>query len=127
MKNAYVTALNDCLLAGMPVETALTELRAVLDKRGHARLWPQIMKATYRILSVKLKRREPAVTVAKEGGVDEAAIKAALERLGVAAATPYATTIDPSLVGGFTLRVKDTLLDASYKRSLKNLYERIIS
>ena len=38
---------------------------------------------------------------------------------------PYHTSIDQTLVGGFTLRARGLLLDKSYKRALLKLYEQI--
>jgi F0F1-type ATP synthase delta subunit len=124
MKKAYVTALVESILAGESVETALINLRALMEKRGHLRLLSQVLKAAMRELEVKLKRVVPQVTLAKAGGVSEETIKAALIELG-AASEAYDTIIDPSLVGGFSARVRGHLLDKSYKRVLLNLYEKI--
>lgn len=125
MKNAYVAALIDSILAGESVETVLTNLRAVLTKRGHERLWSQILKAAERELTVKLARTTPQVTVATEGGINEVAIKAALTTLGAAADAAYDTVVDETLVGGFTARVGGQVLDKSYKRVLLDLYQKI--
>lgn len=124
MKKAYVSALIASILAGQPVETALANLRTLLVKRGHARLWSQILKATERELTVKLARVTPRVTLAKEGSVDAATITGALAVLGTADAQ-YDVSIDETLVGGFTVRVGDRVIDKSYKRMLINLYEKI--
>jgi F0F1-type ATP synthase delta subunit len=124
MKKAYVTALVERILAGQAVETSLMNLRALMEKRGHLRLFSQVLKAAMRELEVKLKRVVPQVTLAKAGGVSEEAIKAALAELG-AAAEAYDTTIDSSLVRGFSARVRGRLLDKSYKRVLLNFYEKI--
>jgi len=124
MKKAYVTALVESVLAGKPVEEVLRELKALLVRRGHERLWSQVLKAAQRELEVKERRDTPELTLAKAGVVDESAIAAALKALGAATAD-YTTTVDETLVGGFTLRVRGLLLDKSYKRALLKLYEQI--
>lgn len=125
MKKAYVSALIMSILAGEPVETVLANLRTVLTKRGHERLWSQILRAAERELAVKLARTTPQVTLATVNGADEAAIKAALTTLGVAADAAYDTVVDETLVGGFTARVGGQVLDKSYKRVLLDLYQKI--
>lgn len=124
MKKAYVTALVESILAGKPVEVVLRELKALLARRGHERLWSQILKAAQRELEVKEKRGTPELVLAKAGAADESAVAAALKALG-AATGDYTTTIDETLVGGFTLRVRGLFLDKSYKRALLKLYEQI--
>ncbi len=124
MKKAYVTALVERILAGESVESALSNLRALMEKRGHFRLFSQVLKAAVRELEVKLRRVVPQVTLAKAGGVSEVTIAAALTELG-AVADAYDVTVDQSLVGGFSVRVRGRLLDKSYKRVLVQLYERI--
>lgn len=125
MKNAYVTAFTESILAGTPVEAALVNLRAVLQKRGHERLWSQIIKLSARQLEAKLARVTPQLMVARADSVSEAAIKEALLALGAAADTPHQTRVDETLIGGFVLRVRGQLLDKSYKRALITLYENI--
>jgi F0F1-type ATP synthase delta subunit len=125
MKKAYVTAFVESILAGTPVETALANLREVLKTRGHERLWSQILKVSARELEAKLARVTPQLSVAKAGSTSEADVKAALVTLGAARETAYDTSVDETLVGGFSLRVGGRLLDKSYKRALITLYEKI--
>ncbi len=99
-------------------------VRARMEAHGHTRLYSQVLKAAARVLGAKEKRTIPQVTVAKQGQVDEAVLTAAIARLG-AEGKSYEVTVDETLVGGFTARFKDTLLDASYKRALVDLYRNI--
>ena len=125
MKKAYVTALVETILAGKSIELVLADLKALLVRRGHERLWSQILKATARELAVKERRIVPQLVVSKADKVSETTIKEALLVLGAAADSVYNETVDDTLVGGFTLRVRGLLLDKSYKRVLLNLYEKI--
>ncbi len=126
MKNAYVKALTESILAGKNTEQTLLSIKKQMEQRGHLRLWPQVLKASMRVLQARLKSFVPQVVIAKEGEVSEATLQAALEKLGATEAG-YTKTIDQNLVGGFTARVKGTFYDASYKRALVDLYRRIIT
>lgn len=125
MKQAYVTALTNSILGGLAVEEALTNVKALLVRKGHQRLWPQILRATKRVLEARLKSSVPQVAVAKLGAVSTETLKSALLALGVAENEAYTISEDSTLVGGFTARFKGTLLDKSYKRVLVDLYRNI--
>lgn len=124
MKNAYVTALTESILAGTDIELALTRLRARLERQGHLRLYGQILKASARVLGAKLKETVPQVVVAKAGGVSRETLLSAIARLS-ADQTTYEEQVDETIVGGFIIRFKDQVLDASYKRRLLDLYRHI--
>ncbi len=124
MKHAYVTALVEKILSGTPVEEALARTKATLAAHGHSRLWSQVLKAAARLLEAKLKSHVPQVTLAKEGSASEAAIAAALAKIG-ASASEYRRTVDSTLIGGMTARFKGMVLDQSHKRVLVDLYRRI--
>lgn len=127
MKNAYVTALTVSILSGMNVDKALSGVRAVLTEKGHLRLWPQILKASMRVLESKLKQSEPHVMVAKEGQISKAELEKALATLGVTDFSTVNIAVDETLVGGFTARFKGKLIEASHKKALLDLYNRIIT
>lgn len=124
MKNAYVTALTESILTGTDIETALTRLRARLERQGHMRLYGQILKASARVLSAKLKETVPQVVVARLGQVSDEILRAAIARLG-STETAYEQSVDETIVGGFIVRFKDHVLDASYKSRLLDLYRQI--
>ena len=125
MKQAYVTALTNCILGGLAIDKALVNTKALLVRKGHQRLWPQILRATKRVLEARLKSSVPQVVVAKIDGVATEKIKSALLALGAAENEAYTVIEDSTLVGGFTARFGGTLLDKSYKRVLVNLYRNI--
>ncbi len=126
MKNSYVSALTESILAGDSVETVLASLRELMTKRGHLRLYSQVLKAATRVLEAKLKSSAPQVVMAKVDGVAREKILTALKLIG-AKDDSFAEAVDPTLVGGFTARVGDTFYDASYKRVLLKLYRQVTS
>ncbi len=125
MKNAYVTALTESILAGLSVEQALMNVKAVMQRKGHLRLWSQVLRATKRVLESRLISVLPQVTVAKERLVNQELIKSALIKLGAAEVKDYSVAVDSSLVGGFVARYKGQLLDTSYKQALLKLYRTV--
>lgn len=125
MKNAYVTALTESILTGLPVETVLRNVKSVMESKGHLRLWPQVLRATKRVLESRLVSTSPQVIIAKDGLTSKEAIQLALQKLGVAESEDFSTTVDSSLVGGFVIRFRGLLLDTSYKQALLKLYRSV--
>lgn len=125
MKKDYTKALIESILAGTPIEKALSSLKSLLKRRGHERLLAQILRATLRELVVAERQVAASVSVAAADTVANETIAKALVTLGATDSTSYRTTVDKTLVGGFTARVGGMLLDKSYKRSLINLYRTI--
>jgi F0F1-type ATP synthase delta subunit len=128
MKSQYAQALLGVLNDGMPVDTALLGLRAVLKKKQHEKLLPSILAEVLRVLDAKKGATHAVVAVASEADLAslKSAINAALQELGTTATTEVQTTVDGTLIGGFVARFNFKEQDRSYKKSLKNLYESII-
>jgi F0F1-type ATP synthase delta subunit len=124
MKEAYIIALTDALLSSTDTETVLVNTKAVLEKKGHMRLWPSVLKGTMQALNKRLSDSQPEVLVAKPGTAGDAMLKAALEAVGAESAS-HKEVVDETIVGGFVLRFKDKLVDASYKRALLDMYRRV--
>ncbi len=127
MKDAYVTAFIKHIQAGKSVDTALTNLKAIMQKKGHGRLLTQVLKAAMRELSAILPRERAVVTYATEVGVDATKLDTALTAVGYTKDSELETKIDPTIIGGLTVRFKGKQLDASYKRALRDLYTRVTS
>lgn len=125
MKYAYVTALTESILTGLPVDTALLNVKSVMERKGHLRLWPQVLRATKRVLESRLASTLPRVIIAKDGLVSKESIESALQKLGVAETKNFSTVVDSSLVGGFVIRFRGLLLDTSYKQALLKLYRAV--
>lgn len=123
MKQAYITAIVDSLLTTKDVETVLKNVTALLEKKGHVRLWPAVLRGVLRDLEKRSNEIVPHVVVAKEAGANDETIKQALMTLG-ATSTPN-TVVDSTLIGGFLVQYKDRMIDASYKRALIDLYRKV--
>ncbi len=128
MKTQYAQAFLEVVKDGMPVETALTGLRATLEKKSHSKLFAPVLLEVVRVLEAEKFAGQVVVKTAKAG--DAAALKAqigaALLELGVAKGVPVKSIIDETLVGGFVATFDYKEHDQSYKKALKSLYESII-
>jgi len=124
MKDSYVQAFTSSILTGTPVETALANLELLLKKKGHQRLWSLVLRSALRELTVKLRSDAPQVVLASKEGVSTAVLAAAIAKLGSREA-PH-IEVDPTLIGGFTARVKDSFIDASDKQKLLTLYRGLV-
>ena len=124
MKQAYITALTDMLLTTTKVDEALSQMKTLLAQKGHTRLWPAVLRGTVVALEKKVADETPKVTVAKAGKIDAAALAATLKLLSVAGDTVH-TSVDETLIGGFTVQYKDKVVDKSYKRALLDIYRQV--
>jgi len=124
MKQAYITALTDSLLATENVDEVLVRTEALLTQKGHTRLWPAVLRGVVVELEKRVVDETPEVTVAKEGSVDKAKLAEVLAALKVQTET-VKTVVDPSLIGGFTVQYRDTVIDKSYKRALLDIYRKV--
>ncbi len=123
MKKAYITAIVDSLLTAKDVDAVLKNATALLEKKGHTRLWPAVLRGVAREFEKRCVDAVPLVAVASEEFSQSEALKQALVTLGTNA-TPK-TVIDSSLIGGFLVQYQDRMIDASYKRALTDLYRKI--
>ncbi len=123
MKNSYVEAFTKSILTGTDVSVALENLKALLKRKGHERLFSTILHASVRVLTAKLKSALPQVTVAAEGSVSKEVLMAAIKSLD--STLDPRVVVDSTLIGGYTARVKGLFIDASYKHKLLQLYRSI--
>ena len=101
--------------------------RKVLSARGHSTLLPFIAHELEKILAREKIKREVMLVVADSKSASKwAHAYDHYEKEGV---IPKGTTrhdvVDESIVGGFQIKTKDTLIDGSYKKSLVELYRKI--
>ncbi|MBI5799036.1 MAG: F0F1 ATP synthase subunit delta [Candidatus Yonathbacteria bacterium] len=108
-------------------EKVFTRFRKVLSLRGHDRLLPFISHEFEKILSREKDKNEVTLVTADSKSVSKwAHAYDYYEKQGII--SKHATrldVVDETIVGGFQIRTKDTLIDGSYKTSLVNLYRQI--
>jgi F0F1-type ATP synthase delta subunit len=123
MEEAYAQALWTVIEKGMEPHDAVRALHAKLVSEGREALLPRIAHALSRIGAQMNSRDRVTLTVADKAHQD-AAIKSAaasIAKLGVEERN-VAVHIDSTLIGGWRLEGKQTLIDSSYKKHLLAIY-----
>jgi F0F1-type ATP synthase delta subunit len=124
MHHDYVQAVIAVLATGAKPETVLTNLKSVLDRRGHVRLLPRIMRALERELARLQTVGVPTLTVARASDATSALAKSLVRELALDDAA-LRIVVDETIVGGAKLRANSQEIDASYKTALITLYQSI--
>jgi F0F1-type ATP synthase delta subunit len=113
----YAQASYEALKGGMDAEVVLVRLKEILQKNGHSSLF----KESARGLMARLVKDDAAnvaeLTVAKASDA-----KAFLTAQGI---QHTKTIVDETIVGGFIVSGKGRELNASYKKSLLNIYRSL--
>jgi F0F1-type ATP synthase delta subunit len=121
----YSTSICELIESGTSLTDALTGLKKVLESRGHAPLYPKILKQLMRDLSMRASQKTAVVTVATQSGKEELASDIALAAKELGAET-YNTITDATLIGGFKVETQDKRVDKSHKKVLLTLYRSLI-
>jgi len=104
-----------------------SHFRKVLASRGHERLLPFVGRELEKIL-VREKNNNEVLLVTADGKNESKWSHAYdhYEREGIIKkSATRRDVVDETIVGGFQIRTKDTLIDGSYKKSLVELYRKI--
>ena len=125
MEEAYAQALWNLVEGGMTPPSAVHKVRDLLVKHGREALLPRIARAFERIAARKRKAEGISLSVAREKDVKAAMKEAAnyIANLGAGSAEAE-VVVDDSLIGGWRLEGRGTLVDASFKKQLLTLYNR---
>lgn len=128
MKAHYAQAFLASLENGMAVDTALAGLKLSLEKKNHTKLLGSVLLEVVRVLEAAPQSNQAVVVVAAAGDITalKTRIAEALEALGVTKETDVQEVVDETLIGGFVATYNHKEHDASYKKSLKSLYESIV-
>ncbi len=119
MENAYAQALWNIIKGGKEPTEAVHALHEQLKKSGRVSLAPRIARAFERIAARDHARNAVTLAVAEAGHGHHGQKEAAALGIDVADAI---INIDPTLIGGWRLEARETLVDASYKKHLLAIY-----
>jgi F-type H+-transporting ATPase subunit delta len=122
---ARVSALEAA--AGAPVSAAVRTLMGTLASRRHLGRLPAIAEATRQALNEQNGISTAWVSTPTEIGADERSKIEAQAKAIAGGGVHVSYDIDPSLVGGVTLRVGDLLIDGSVRGKLARMRERILT
>ncbi len=121
MENAYAQALWQIIEKGTPQAEAVRSLHSFLKESGREALLPRIAKAFERIAATRARHDMAILTVAD--AKHEHYAQEAAAAFGVKA-KKMTVVVDTTLIGGWRLDARETLVDASYKKHLLELYRR---
>ena len=112
----------------MEYKKAVSRLREILVSHGRESLLPRIGKAFEKIAERESKKTDVQLSIAHEKDERSArvAVKDVLAKLKIKT-DDLKTRVDPTLVGGWRLEGNGTLVDASYKKALVEMYNRAIN
>lgn len=124
MKSHYIHATLELLATHDDVAAVFGGLQKTLEARGHSGLYAAVLRGVLRHLEGET-RGDARIYLAREtdAAILTSTIEAHLKTLG--STGEQRTIIDPSLVGGVVVEKGHQRIDASYKRALKDLFERI--
>lgn len=108
-------------------QKVFARFRKVLVARGHEKLLPFISHELEKIMAREKIKNEVTLVVADEKSRSK--WTHAYDHYEKEGIVPKGSTlrnvVDESIVGGFQIRTKDTIIDGSYKKSLIELYRKI--
>ena len=127
MQSVYAQGLFELLKDGKDLDSLLRSLSDTLEKRGHTKLYVGILKELITTLEESDKKATAKVIVARES--DLTTFNAQIQKVLESAENPrnISETVDDTLIGGYVVKTRNEIIDASQKRALLSLYENIIT
>ena len=125
MQEAYAHALWQMVESGTSPKEAVRKVHASLAARGREALLPRVASAFRRLAERERVRSGITLSVAREKDA-RAAMHEAKDLLASLSEEKVGAEVivDGSLVGGWRLEGRETLVDASFKKQLLSLYNR---
>lgn len=121
METSYAHALYQAIAGGTEHKKAVAHLAARLKREGRLALMPRIARAFARIAERESAKKRTRLSVAREKDAhaahQAASAHATVEKSDV--------RIDETLIGGWRLEAGDTLVDASYKKHLLDIFNKV--
>ena len=126
MDKAYATALWKIIESGVTAKKGVMTLHEALVARGRIGLLPRIAKAFARLASRAEMKDSVVLKIARERDKKTAfkEVKSLLADESIKS-SEVRTSIDENLIGGWRLEGRELLRDASYKKQLLDIYERV--
>jgi len=119
LETSYAQALWKMAEKGTDPKKAVSSLSESLKKNGRAELMPRILRAFKRLAQLEEKGKRARIWVARD--------KDAHSAMKASGAGEADVCVDESLIGGWRLEKGETLIDASFKKMLLDMYNRAIS
>ena len=116
MENAYAQALWKSVQRGKEPKEAVSALVQSLKAQSRFELLPRIQRAFKRLVAAE-KNSHSRIFVAQEKVTKDALAKSGMHDADV--------RVDHTLIGGWRMETRDTLLDHSFKKHLLSIYSNV--
>jgi len=126
MEHAYAKALVFVIERGGKPLASVRSLVRVLEREGRMALLPRIVHAFKRLAATDSVRNSVVLSFAKKNTRVSRKMREALRELGVAK-KDVRVEVDPTLIGGWRLEGRGTLVDVSYKKALLDIYRATVA
>lgn len=120
----YSSALFNILRDGGD-EKVFTSLKQLLAKKGHEKLYAQILKDLLKKFEKNSERSTVQVVVGRAGDEKKLEERIIQSITSLTKDKTYSTHIDPTLIGGFKIIGHDKVIDQSYKKQLLTIYRSL--
>jgi F0F1-type ATP synthase delta subunit len=121
METAYAQALYTAITNGTDATKAVRALAERLKRESRSALMPRIAKAFARVAQREGAKKSTKLFVAREHDAHQALAAAGK----FAQVAKHDVHVDESLIGGWRLEHQDMLVDASYKKHLLEIFNRV--
>ncbi|PIT92515.1 MAG: hypothetical protein COU08_02020 [Candidatus Harrisonbacteria bacterium CG10_big_fil_rev_8_21_14_0_10_42_17] len=116
MEEKYAHTILKLIHAGMEPSDAVSRIHKMLQEKGRIGLWPSIKRAFIRLVQAHAQKEDGTLLLPVGANKEEVAIRAGVLLSDVEIKE------DETLIGGWIFKKGSTLVDASYKTQLKQLY-----
>ena len=122
----YALAIIHLLEEGVDPKEVARNIVEHTKRRGHWGVVPHLILSLKREFADRERRKTAVVRVVREDDVP-AALSALSKYAGRGSddKRPVRVHLDDSLIGGWTIRTKNTYVDASYKRALLSIFNNV--
>lgn len=122
----YAEALWRVISKGTAPKKAVAGLHDVLNRHGRTALLPRVARAFARIAARERRRNDVTLCVSRDADARTARKEIAdiARDLGLKSGD-ISTRIDTDLIGGWRFEGRERLIDASFRKQLLSIYERV--
>jgi F0F1-type ATP synthase delta subunit len=126
MEESYAQALWKVIQSGTPAHKAVQGLTETLRAHGRLALSPRIAASFARIAERESAREGAVLIVARDKDAKHAHTHAVkmLAQMGIEV-SDLKTEVDDTLIGGWRLEGRGTLIDASHKKHLLDIFSKV--
>lgn len=118
----YAQPFYDALMQGVAYDIAHTRLKESMVRRGHIKLYPAVLRATEHLITVAAQKNIPKLTLARHDDLDTLTQKITSHGIDP---TSCQITVNPKIIGGYSLTHQNMRHDATHKNALYKAYQNI--